>query len=35
MIIRPTGLLDPVIFFLSVEGRIDDRIGEINGKIER
>ena len=32
-IIRPTGLLDPEIFVLPVEGQIDTLIGEINEKI--
>ena len=32
-IIRPTGLLDPEIFVLPIEGQIDDLMGEINEKI--
>jgi len=34
-IIRPTGLLDPEIFVRSVEGQIDDLIGEINARVEK
>ncbi|MCI8477950.1 MAG: excinuclease ABC subunit UvrB [Oscillospiraceae bacterium] len=34
-VIRPTGLLDPVIEVRAVEGQIDDLIGEINQRIER
>ena len=34
-IIRPTGLLDPVIDVRPVEGQIDDLIGEINARTER
>ena len=33
-IIRPTGLLDPEISVLPVEGQIDDLIGEINKEVE-
>ena len=33
-IIRPTGLLDPVIEVRQTEGQIDDIIGEINKRIE-
>lgn len=34
-VIRPTGLLDPIISVRPVEGQIDDLIGEINIRIER
>lgn len=34
-IIRPTGLLDPVIEIHPIEGQIDDLIGEINERIEK
>ncbi len=34
-IIRPTGLLDPVVEVRPVEGQIDDLIGEINIRIDR
>ncbi|RKD21819.1 excinuclease ABC subunit B [Ammoniphilus oxalaticus] len=34
-VIRPTGLLDPVIEVRPIKGQIDDLIGEINGRIER
>jgi excinuclease ABC subunit B len=34
-VIRPTGLLDPVIDVRPVEGQIDDLIGEINARIEK
>ncbi|WP_064093041.1 excinuclease ABC subunit UvrB [Rossellomorea aquimaris] len=34
-IIRPTGLLDPVIEIRPIEGQIDDLIGEINERIEK
>ncbi|KAA6450794.1 excinuclease ABC subunit UvrB [Bacillus swezeyi] len=34
-IIRPTGLLDPVIEVRPIEGQIDDLIGEIRQRIER
>ncbi|RKI66510.1 excinuclease ABC subunit UvrB [bacterium 1xD42-67] len=34
-VIRPTGLLDPVIQVRPVEGQIDDLIGEINTRIAR
>ena len=34
-VIRPTGLLDPVIEVRPVEGQIDDLIGEINARIEK
>jgi len=34
-IIRPTGLLDPVISVRPVEGQIDDLISEINGRVEK
>lgn len=34
-IIRPTGLLDPVISVRPTEGQIDDLISEINTRIER
>ncbi|MBQ3803373.1 MAG: excinuclease ABC subunit UvrB [Oscillospiraceae bacterium] len=33
-IIRPTGLLDPVIFVRPIEGQIDDLIAEIHAKID-
>ncbi len=34
-IIRPTGLLDPVIEVRPIEGQIDDLIGEIQARIEK
>lgn len=34
-IIRPTGLLDPVIEVRPIKGQIDDLIGEINARIEK
>lgn len=34
-VIRPTGLLDPEVEVRSVEGQIDDLIGEINQEISR
>jgi len=34
-IIRPTGLLDPIIEVRPIEGQIDDLIGEIQQRIER
>lgn len=34
-IIRPTGLLDPIIEVRPIEGQIDDLIGEIQARIER
>ncbi len=34
-IIRPTGLLDPVVEVRPVEGQIDDLIGEINTRAEK
>ncbi|WP_428911017.1 excinuclease ABC subunit UvrB [Niallia sp. Krafla_26] len=34
-IIRPTGLLDPIIDVRPIEGQIDDLIGEINERIEK
>ncbi|MEK3887911.1 excinuclease ABC subunit UvrB [Bacillus sp. FSL K6-3431] len=34
-IIRPTGLLDPVIDIRPIEGQIDDLLGEINERISR
>lgn len=34
-VIRPTGLLDPVIEVRPVEGQIDDLIGEINLRIQK
>ncbi|QWQ27890.1 excinuclease ABC subunit B [Bacillus sp. JNUCC-22] len=34
-IIRPTGLLDPLIDVRPIEGQIDDLIGEIQARIER
>ncbi len=33
-IIRPTGLLDPIIEIKPVEGQVDDLIGEINDRIQ-
>src|SRR5699024_7481561 len=34
-IIRPTGLLDPLIEVRPIEGQIDDLIGEIHTRIEK
>ena len=34
-IIRPTGLLDPIIDVRPIEGQIDDLIGEIQERAER
>lgn len=34
-VIRPTGLLDPIIDVRPIEGQIDDLIGEINARAER
>ncbi|MUK89092.1 excinuclease ABC subunit UvrB [Ornithinibacillus sp. L9] len=34
-IIRPTGLLDPIVNVRPIEGQIDDLIGEINKRTER
>ena len=34
-IIRPTGLLDPVVEVRPIEGQIDDLIGEINARVEK
>lgn len=34
-IIRPTGLLDPIIEVRPIQGQIDDLIGEINARIEQ
>lgn len=34
-VIRPTGLVDPVIEVRPVEGQVDDLIGEINARSER
>ena len=34
-IIRPTGLLDPIIEVRPIEGQIDDLIGEIHDRIEK
>jgi excinuclease ABC subunit B len=34
-IIRPTGLLDPIIEVRPIEGQIDDLLGEINERIEK
>ena len=34
-IIRPTGLLDPIIRYRPIEGQIDDLIAEINDRIEK
>ncbi|MBE6926324.1 MAG: excinuclease ABC subunit UvrB [Ruminococcaceae bacterium] len=34
-VIRPTGLLDPIVEVRPIEGQIDDLIGEINGRSAR
>ncbi|MBO5171155.1 MAG: excinuclease ABC subunit UvrB [Oscillospiraceae bacterium] len=34
-VIRPTGLLDPIVEVRPIEGQIDDLIGEINGRTAR
>ena len=34
-VIRPTGLLDPVVFVRPIEGQIDDLIGEINATTDK
>ncbi|WP_026908999.1 excinuclease ABC subunit UvrB [Paucisalibacillus globulus] len=34
-IIRPTGLLDPIVEVRPIEGQIDDLIGEINARTEK
>ncbi len=34
-IIRPTGLLDPLVDVRPIEGQIDDLIGEINARVEK
>jgi len=34
-VIRPTGLLDPVVIVRPIEGQIDDLIGEINARVEK
>ena len=34
-VIRPTGLLDPVVEVRPIEGQIDDLIGEINARAEK
>ncbi|GAA0307631.1 excinuclease ABC subunit B [Gracilibacillus halotolerans] len=34
-IIRPTGLLDPIVEIRPIEGQVDDLIGEINKRVER
>ncbi len=34
-IIRPTGLLDPIIEVRPIKGQIDDLIGEINQRVDR
>ena len=34
-IIRPTGLLDPIIDVRPTEGQIDDLIGEIHDRVDR
>ncbi|PFG04707.1 excinuclease ABC subunit UvrB [Bacillus sp. es.034] len=34
-IIRPTGLLDPIIEVRPIEGQIDDLLGEINERVEK
>ncbi|MGM8212570.1 excinuclease ABC subunit UvrB [Virgibacillus sp. W0430] len=33
-IIRPTGLLDPIVYVRPIEGQIDNLIGEINKRVE-
>ena len=33
-IIRPTGLLDPIVEVRPIKGQIDDLIGEINKRVE-
>ena len=35
LVIRPTGLTDPLVLVRPVEGQIDDLIGEINARTER
>jgi len=34
-VIRPTGLLDPLVEVRPVEGQIDDLLGEINARVDR
>ena len=34
-IIRPTGLLDPIVEVRPIKGQIDDLVGEINKRVER
>ena len=34
-LIRPTGLLDPIVEVRPIEGQIDDLMGEINARIEK
>lgn len=34
-VIRPTGLLDPIVEVRPIKGQIDDLIGEINERVER
>lgn len=34
-IVRPTGILDPVVDVRPIEGQIDDLVGEINRRVER
>ncbi len=34
-IIRPTGLVDPAVEVRTIEGQVDDLIGEINARVER
>lgn len=34
-IIRPTGLLDPIVEVRPIEGQVDDLIGEINKRVDR
>ena len=34
-IIRPTGLLDPIVEVRKTKGQIDDLVGEINDRIEK
>ena len=35
LVIRPTGLVDPLVLVRPVEGQIDDLIGEINARVEK
>ena len=34
-VIRPTGLLDPIIYLRKTDGQMDDLLGEINRRIEK